>query len=473
MKDFAVVGSGVGGSSIAAYLSHKGYDVVLFEKESYLGGCSSTFLHKGFKYNTGATTLAGYEDAHVVKQFLDTIRVKPKLMQSDPSIVIVQNGVEVPRFTDLEKFLTALDCLHPHPKNREFWTLVMHIGKIFYAQKGYYYSNRSIFAKTISLFSYLPFLIKCYRYFFLNAKKFILSYFEEISPAYLDFLEAQILIVAQAKSSEINFFTAALSLGYTFNKNHYVVGGFDSLFEQIASKVQEVQRDTAIDSIEKRDGYYILKSKDKEFQAKNVILNSTMYDSKRYFNDAEIKRFYDKYIKLKNTQSSFMLYMTIKSEKVFHHHYQLVESSIIKHTISKAIFVSFSDKEDISFAPQGYYSITASIHTDERFWDDKEHYKVQKEELKNHLLEIICDKLQIQEREIVQSFGATPKTFRRYINRSQLGGNPITIKNVLPFLPSNDTPIKGLYHVGDSVYPAQGWPGVMMGVNNLRKLLHV
>jgi phytoene dehydrogenase-like protein len=68
---------------------------------------------------------------------------------------------------------------------------------------------------------------------------------------------------------------------------------------------------------------------------------------------------------------------------------------------------------------------------------------------------------------------ASPKTFQRYINRSQLGGNAITMKNFLPKLPGNDTLIDGLYHVGDTVYAAQGWPGVMLGVDNLRRLLHV
>lgn len=47
------------------------------------------------------------------------------------------------------------------------------------------------------------------------------------------------------------------------------------------------------------------------------------------------------------------------------------------------------------------------------------------------------------------------------------------MKNLLPKLPGNDTPFKGLYHVGDTVYAAQGWPGVMLGVKNLTKLLHV
>jgi len=44
-------------------------------------------------------------------------------------------------------------------------------------------------------------------------------------------------------------------------------------------------------------------------------------------------------------------------------------------------------------------------------------------------------------------------------------------ENLVYKLPSNDTPIKGLYVVGDTTYAAQGWPGVMMGVKNLERLL--
>ena len=89
------------------------------------------------------------------------------------------------------------------------------------------------------------------------------------------------------------------------------------------------------------------------------------------------------------------------------------------------------------------------------------------------MLKSLCDILDIKKEEIVHHISATPRTFKHYINRSQLGGNAITMKNFLPRLPGNDTSIKGLYHVGDTVYAAQGWPGVMLGVDNLRKLLHV
>ncbi len=141
MIEYAVVGSGIGGSSIAAYLDAKGHETVLFEKEPYFGGCSSTFIHKGFSYNTGATTLAGYQEGHIVKAMFDAIGYKPELIHTDPAIVIIQNGKITPRYRDLEAFLEVLDKNYPHPKNREFWSLVYDIGTKFYEMQGHYYSH--------------------------------------------------------------------------------------------------------------------------------------------------------------------------------------------------------------------------------------------------------------------------------------------------------------------------------------------
>ncbi len=475
MIEYAVVGSGIGGSSIAAYLDAKGHKTVLFEKEPYLGGCSSTFEHRGYYYNTGATTLAGYEEGHIVKSHFDALGLTPDIISSDPSIVIIQNGKTTPRFSDLEIFLEVLEENYPHPKNRDFWTLIHNLGGKFYELHGHYYSNRSLWHKLQSLTSFFPMLVKFQRYLRMNAHDFIQDFYGEISEEYLRFLEAQILIVAQAPSREINFFTAALSLGYTFNETHYVQGGFSALFDHITAKMKDVRRKTEIQKIERHAGYFTLHTKNETIKAKNIILNSTVYDSGKLFdqNDTKVKHYYKKYEKLNNHQSSFMLYMTIKSTKKYEHHYQLIQDETYAHSISNAVFVSFSDVEDQMLCEKGYYSITASIHTDSRWWEDKSMYKVKKEELKNQMIKSICDILDINENDIVHHFAATPKSFMRYINRSQLGGNPITMKNFLPKLPSNDTPIKGLYHVGDTVYAAQGWPGVMLGVDNLKRLLHV
>jgi phytoene dehydrogenase-like protein len=55
-------GRGIGGCSIATLLNSEGKEVVLIEKASSLGGCASTFWHRGYGYNAGATTLSGYHE---------------------------------------------------------------------------------------------------------------------------------------------------------------------------------------------------------------------------------------------------------------------------------------------------------------------------------------------------------------------------------------------------------------------------
>lgn len=473
MIEYAVVGSGIGGSSIAAYLDAKGHETVLFEKEPYLGGCSSTFMREGYLYNSGATTLAGYQEGHIVKKMFDAMDFKPELISTDPAIVIKQNGKTTPRYRDLEKFLEILEANYPHPKNREFWTLVHDIGTSFYAMQGHYYQTASLWKKSISLMSYLPLLLKFQKHLRVNALGFIKSFYGEVSDTYLQFLESQVLIVAQAPLKEINFFTAALSLGYTFNETHYVKGGFGKLFDGMTASMKQVRRKTQIMDIEPKDDHFILHTKRDSIEAKNVILNSTMYESGKLFKKEKIKKYYKKYEKLNNHQSSFMLYMTIKSDKKYEHHYQLIQDKSYPHTLSNALFVSFSDRDDDRLSPKGHYSITASIHTDVRWWEDASIYKQKKQELESILLKSVCDILDINEQEIIHHMSATPKTFKHFINRSQLGGNAITMKNFLPRLPGNDTSIKGLYHVGDTVYAAQGWPGVMLGVENLRRILRV
>lgn len=341
MIEYAVVGSGIGGSSIATYLDAKGHETVLFEKEPYLGGCSSTFMHKGYSYNTGATTLAGYQDGHIVKKMFDEIGFTPDLISVDPGIVIIQNGKTTPRYRDLEKFLEILEQNYPHPKNREFWKLVYDLGVSFYEMRGHYYSARSIYKKLASLLSFLPLFMKFQRYLRVNALDFVKEFYGDVSDEYLQFLESQVLIVSQAKMKEVNFFTAALSLGYTFNETHYVKGGFGKLFDSMTASMKQVRRKTPVVNIESKEDHFILHTKRDSIKAKNVILNSTVYESGRLFEKDKIKNYYKKYEKLNNHQSSFMLYLTIKSDKKFEHHYQLIEDKRFPHTLSHALFVSF------------------------------------------------------------------------------------------------------------------------------------
>ena len=52
-KKVVVVGAGVGGLATAIRLSIKGYSVVVFESNSYIGGKLSQIESKNFRFDTG------------------------------------------------------------------------------------------------------------------------------------------------------------------------------------------------------------------------------------------------------------------------------------------------------------------------------------------------------------------------------------------------------------------------------------
>ncbi len=78
---------------------------------------------------------------------------------------------------------------------------------------------------------------------------------------------------------------------------------------------------------------------------------------------------------------------------------------------------------------------------------------------------------ELKKEDIINKFSATANTFKRYINRYNCGGKAITLKNILQ-TPSCNTPFKGLYNIGDTVFAGQGWPGIALGVEILNEELN-
>lgn len=127
--DIAVVGSGIGGSLISALNSNK--DLILFEKDSNLGGCASTFKRFGHRFNTGATTFVGYEDNHIIKNMFDSIGLKPDIIQSDIAIRNIQGNKKVDRIQNFEMFLREVNENYYHPNNRVFGVQLKRLMKNF------------------------------------------------------------------------------------------------------------------------------------------------------------------------------------------------------------------------------------------------------------------------------------------------------------------------------------------------------
>lgn len=463
-NSFSVIGGGIGGCGAGVVLSSK-YPTTLFEKEPYLGGCASTFKKDKSFFNTGATTFAGYNEGTILHEFFEKYEIDFEKKKLDFALCVMIGGKKIYRYEDFNMFLESINSAFSHKKHKEFWSLVYNINVEFYKIKNYYYSQKNFIKFTSSLLSFKTIFFKFYKYLFIDAKKFITEFYGDIDKEFMEFVDNQCLIVSQAKSSEISFFTAALALGYHFMSNFYIYGGMGSIFKQMKKKICSVKMNSMIQKIEKKDDSYLLHTKTKTYSSKNIVLNSSIFDSKTLFDDKKILKFIDRYKSFNEELSAFTLYLTLNQNHNFHHHYQLIEEKIFSYSISNSIFVSFGDNSDEKLKN----SITISIHTKTSFWKDDYEYK--KQILQNEILKCLKERLNIDHSMIKDVFSASAYTFKRYINRLSLGGIPLKSKNFFYKLPSNETPIKGLYLVGDTSFAAQGWMGVMMGVNNLGKLV--
>ncbi len=465
--DIAVVGSGIGGSLISAL--HSDQDILLFEKDHNLGGCGSSFQRFGNYYNTGATTLVGYEEGHVVKKLFDTIGVEPNISKSEIAIRVVQQGKSVDRVQDFETFLEQIEENYPNQNNRVFWSKIREIDRQFWQLRKVHYAKHSLknYLKTAGFISEL---LSVYGLdLFKSADSFIKETLGDISLEYKNFINAQLLITIQTTSTDVSLLSLALGLSYPFHDVFYVNGGMGSLIEDIVADI-EVKRDEAITKIIRDGKEFILHSAQGEYRTKKLILNSSIYQSSTLFEDDKIKKYYESFPF--SDQSAFVLYLTLESSEEFLHHYQFIYDALLPNSISNSFFVSFSKRDDEKLSQNGY-SITISTHTKALFWKtlSKEQYKREKAKTQEFIIAKFLDYFStIKKEQITRAFSATSLTFNRYIGRYNCGGKAIGFKNITQ-LPSGNTPFEGLYNVGDTVFAGQGWPGVALGVEVLDREL--
>jgi phytoene dehydrogenase-like protein len=472
MKDFIIIGGGAGGSVMASLL--KNSNILLLEKSNTLGGSSSTFEKKGEFFNAGATTLVGLEDGLPLKKVFELSNTSlPNTKAHNPSVYVMVEDKMIYRYKDIDKFISHINEIYPHPSHEKFWREIYNINLFLKSFDDIYFNHKRRF-KTFS--KTLPKVFPYFKYIFKNAQKHILEHYPNIPKWYLDFFDHQILSAAQDKSENVNFLVAALSLGYLFFENHYVYGGMGKICEALTEDV-ETKLFSEVTNIKKLQDRFIIKTKKEEFESKNVIINSPIFESINLVEDKKLNNYYNKTTdRFNDYQGAFVVYMSAKIDKnsIPSSHIQLISEKKLTFGKSESVFVSFSEYDDEIMTKNGYFSITISTHTDVRNFENisKAEYKIRKDILEIEILELVYKHLPFLKSALKnQVFSATPKTFKRFINRSIVGGIPLTNKNFSPFFPSPTTHIKGLYNIGDTVFAGQGWPGIAIGGLNLFNIL--
>jgi phytoene dehydrogenase-like protein len=104
--DAIIIGGGLSGLGVAALLSKKGYKTILLEKESILGGRSTSFPYRNYIIDIGLHTIASYSSSGIgrlveeVGAVLELIPIKPTLMHYDLDTKKYMKATSAERFGD-------------------------------------------------------------------------------------------------------------------------------------------------------------------------------------------------------------------------------------------------------------------------------------------------------------------------------------------------------------------------------------
>lgn len=92
LYDTIVIGSGMGGMTVAALLANDGHRVLVLEAAHAIGGCSSSYSRKGYMFETGATTLIGFDEHQPMKILEGSLGVTIPKIPLNPSMQVKLNG---------------------------------------------------------------------------------------------------------------------------------------------------------------------------------------------------------------------------------------------------------------------------------------------------------------------------------------------------------------------------------------------
>lgn len=474
--DHIVIGAGLGGLSAACLLQDAGKHVLLLEAHNSVGGCASYFARKKFLFDVGATTLSGMKHGQPVQRLLRKLRLDISLQLCDPGMTIRMNGSEMNRWIDTDRWIAECERMFGVAGQRKFWTLVHTT-----AEEAW---NASASLKHLPLQSprdllSLPGMI---RYVSLVPALFrsVNDVLSEMGLSgnkdFIRFLTEQLMITAQSDIRDTPFAVGAMGLAYP-SDTWYVTGGMNN-FPRILQKNFTSNGGTILlkkkaVSIEHGSIHKVTTDDGKVFYGRNIISNATGWDNRKLIPEQE--EYFDKEYSSLGGWGAFTGYYGIEDTPGFGDalYQQIILEEPLPHCGSSSIFLSFSAKNDPSRAPEGFRTLTVSTHVPDpaHWWKLSERESSQRKQQIGDAMTAVLNKhlpdFQSAEKQ-VEMFG-TPVTFANFTHRAfgQVGGIPQSMHRPLFLWPGSQTQQRGINVVGDTIYPGQGAPGVILGALNL------
>lgn len=476
-----VIGAGVGGLTAAALLQQQGYAVTVLEAQTYPGGCASTFIHKGYRFESGATVVGGFQPGGPHALVAAKLGLEWPVTPHDPawvthlpdrSIALTRDNTEVlaqfpgteafwqqqSRIADLAWTLSAAGLPWP-PRSAAELTQLARVALRF-------------FPRDLNL---IPFALS-------SVHQWLKWHNLHHNQAFVRFLDAQLLISAQTTTRHVNALYGATALDLARQGVYHVEGGIGGIAQTLVDRLQQlggqIHYRWRANRIQMRDSRAtgVLASKGRRgreshfFPADFVLVNATPWDLNALLAENSPLPLRRETDRRKSGYGAFVLHLGVNERAVpdeFPEHHQIIETIDGPLGETHSLFVSISPAWDATRAPKGHRAVTITTHTNVGQWwallhHDETAYYRRKDEYTQRILDQVELVLPGFRDATSLIMPGTPVTYNFYTDRhmGMVGGFPQTS---LFKARSPRTGISNIRLVGDSIFPGQSTAGVSLG----------
>lgn len=469
-----VIGAGIGGLTAGALLLHAGYAVTVLEAHVYPGGSAGTFYHKGYRFDAGATLAGGFDPGGPHARLANILGLECPVHAVDPAwIVHLPDGQTVTQWADPAAW--QAERQRAFPDSEPFWRIQRRLADIAWdiAARHFPWPPASAGDVMTLATSMNPSAIRALPYL----TRTVAAMIPPGRPALKTFLDAQLLIAAQATSNETNALYGSAALDLPRRGVNHVRGGIGALAETLVDWIREhggvVHFRQQVEALEVQEGRVVAVHTNKglTLAADWVLANVTPWALHNLLGD-EAPADLDRELERRDpTWGAFTLYLgldALQLPTIAADHHQVIVDPKQPLGEGNSVFISLSDPDDKTRAPAGKRAATLSTHTEIGPWwrlrqgNDPTAYEARRDAYTERMLSAAERALPGVRNVAELILPGTPVTFQFYTRRPQgmVGGFP---QSSLFAARGPHTGIPNVKLVGDSIFPGQSTAGVTLG----------